>query len=61
MPKRDSWIKCDSCETEFKVVSESTSSSYCCFCPFCGTELDDSTTEDSDQIDEDELDQDFDF
>lgn len=44
--KRD-WIICDSCETEFKIMTDSLEPT--CYCPFCGSEIE----EESDEDDED--------
>jgi rRNA maturation endonuclease Nob1 len=44
------WFDCQSCGTEFRVVSDSTSTIE--FCPFCG---------DSMEIETDDEDEDYDF
>lgn len=31
------WINCDTCDEEFRVISESLS--HVVFCPFCGTDI----------------------
>jgi DNA-directed RNA polymerase subunit RPC12/RpoP len=37
MTKKDSWLNCDACNSEFKVFSDSDDSVL--FCPYCGYEL----------------------
>lgn len=37
MSKKDSWLSCEACESEFKIFSDSDED--ICFCPYCGYEL----------------------
>lgn len=49
MSKKDSWVECNECGSEFKVVTEVVNMNQCGWCPFCGEPLPD----DEDDIDED--------
>jgi uncharacterized paraquat-inducible protein A len=42
------FLECTSCETEFRIISDSHEQP--CWCPFCGTELD--NEEETDEEDE---------
>lgn len=37
MSKKDSWLSCEACESEFKIFSDSDEDIS--FCPYCGYEL----------------------
>lgn len=37
MSKKDSWLSCEACESEFKIFSDSDDEIS--FCPYCGYEL----------------------
>lgn len=45
MSKKDSWLSCEACESEFKVFSDSDENIS--FCPYCGYELE-ALSEDTD-------------
>lgn len=38
------WYQCQSCDNEFRVISESTA--YIEYCPFCGADIEDIDDED---------------
>jgi rRNA maturation endonuclease Nob1 len=44
--KINDWHTCNSCETEFKVVSDSEDLIE--YCPYCGSVVDDNVDEDED-------------
>lgn len=46
------WIECQSCGTEFRVVSDSTQLVE--FCPYCGDSIEDEQDEDDLQYYEDD-------
>lgn len=41
MQKDDNWLTCESCDSEYKVVSSITNELAVGYCPFCGTENED--------------------
>lgn len=41
------WLECEACGDEFRVVSETLAE--ICFCPFCGTEIEDEPKEDDEE------------
>jgi hypothetical protein len=49
------WVECESCLTEFRVVSDSDE--VIAFCPFCGSEIE---CQDDDEEEEFEEDHDYD-
>lgn len=50
------WVECESCGTEFRVVSDTKVDDPVAFCPYCGEELDI-----ADEDEEFEEDEDYDF
>lgn len=48
------WVECESCGTEFRVVSDSDE--LLAYCPFCGADVENEVEED-----DYEEDQDYDF
>lgn len=38
MPKDDNWLSCESCDSEYKIVSSISNELVASFCPFCGNE-----------------------
>ena len=49
MTKKDSWVTCSECDSEFKVVTEAINMEECGWCPFCGEPL-----PEEDDLDEDD-------
>jgi transposase-like protein len=43
--KDDNWIVCNSCESEYKVVSSISNDLTQSYCPFCGSDLEDQLVE----------------
>ena len=41
----DNWIVCNSCESEYKVVSSISNDLTQSYCPFCGSDLEDQLVE----------------
>lgn len=41
------WITCNTCDEEFRVISESLSSVT--YCPFCGTDIEEEDDEEEDE------------
>jgi rRNA maturation endonuclease Nob1 len=50
MSKKDSWLSCEACESEFKIFSDSDEDVL--FCPYCGYELENKLDEEEWDIDD---------
>lgn len=50
--KDDNWIVCNSCESEYKVVSSISNELIQSYCPFCGSECEDELDEEYEYIEE---------
>lgn len=56
MSKKDSWLSCEACESEFKIFSDSDED--ICFCPYCGYELENILHEDPSDWNIDDIEED---
>lgn len=46
------WHYCESCDSEFKVVSDTVDQEeVIAFCPYCGTEMEEQEDEDEEDLD----------
>jgi hypothetical protein len=49
--KHDAWLYCESCDSEYQIISSVTNDSPAAWCPFCG--LENEVDEEDDFTDED--------